>query len=166
VGNIPSPSNPNPSQDPQLPPHVKLQTGGHIIGQTAQTSITFGPLPHPEVLAGYDQICPGAADRVIKQFEAEGEHRRSMERTGMEASKDAMRRQYAEARWGQVCATLITLSFLGCGAYVALEGQPWAGSILGSLGLGSIVTRMIVGRDKPQKEMDRNEERKPGKARK
>ena len=34
-----------------------------------------GPLPHPEDLAKYDQIVPGAADRIIKMAENEMCHR-------------------------------------------------------------------------------------------
>ena len=34
-----------------------------------------GPLPHPEDLAKYDQIVPGAADRIIKMAENEMRHR-------------------------------------------------------------------------------------------
>ena len=38
-----------------------------------------GPIPSPEVLARYDQIVPGAAERIIIQFEAETGHRRQLE---------------------------------------------------------------------------------------
>ena len=34
-----------------------------------------GPLPRPDDLAKYDQIVPGAAERIIKMAEAEMLHR-------------------------------------------------------------------------------------------
>lgn len=43
-----------------------------------------GPLPPPELLAGYDKIVEGGAERVFQQFEAEGNHRRAMESAELE----------------------------------------------------------------------------------
>jgi uncharacterized membrane protein len=39
-----------------------------------------GPLPPPEMLRGYDEIVPGAAERILTQFERQSEHRREIER--------------------------------------------------------------------------------------
>ncbi len=38
-----------------------------------------GPLPRPEDLAKYDQIVPGAAERIIKMAEKEMQHRHATE---------------------------------------------------------------------------------------
>ena len=43
--------------------------------QISQSSHYSGPLPLPEDLARYDQIVPGAADRIIKMAENEMSHR-------------------------------------------------------------------------------------------
>jgi len=45
------------------------------------TSAKFhqGPLPSPEVLAGYEQIHPGAANRIIRMAEQQVKHRQSLE---------------------------------------------------------------------------------------
>jgi len=37
-----------------------------------------GPLPPLEILLGYEAACPGAADRLIKMAEDQGEHRRGL----------------------------------------------------------------------------------------
>jgi hypothetical protein len=55
-----------------------------------------------------------------------------------------MRRQFAEARLGQVFALVIALAFVIVGAYVSVHGQPWSGTILAGVGLGGIVTAFIV----------------------
>jgi uncharacterized membrane protein len=39
-----------------------------------------GPLPPPEMLWGYEKIVPGAAKRILTQFERQSEHRREIER--------------------------------------------------------------------------------------
>jgi len=50
-----------------------------------QAEIHQGPLPHPEVLRQYDQLSPGAADRIITMAEGEAAHRREMERQQLES---------------------------------------------------------------------------------
>lgn len=69
-----------------------------------------------------------------------------------EANVDAMRRQFAEARLGQVLAFAISIAFLATGAYVAINGQPWVGGILGTMGLSTIVASFITGRTKNHEE--------------
>ncbi len=105
-----------------------------------------GPLPPPEALAGYEEVCPGAALRIIQMAEEEGRSRRALEAKAVDAQVEGMRRQFFEARLGQVFAFLIATLFLGCGTYVATLGQPWAGALFGGIGLGSIVTTFVVGR--------------------
>jgi len=34
-----------------------------------------GPLPHPSVLAGYDDVVPGSAERILRMAEKQLEHR-------------------------------------------------------------------------------------------
>ena len=38
-----------------------------------------GPLPHPSILRGYEDVCPGAADRVIRMAEQRAMHRETFE---------------------------------------------------------------------------------------
>lgn len=38
-----------------------------------------GPLPHPDTLQKYEQICPGAANRIIKMAEGQTNHRQKLE---------------------------------------------------------------------------------------
>jgi uncharacterized membrane protein len=105
-----------------------------------------GPLPHPEILAGYEEACPGAALRIIQMAEEEGRSRRALEAKVVDAQVEGLRRQFAEARLGQIFAFSIAALFLGCGTYIATLGQPWAGALFGGIGLGGIVTTFIAGR--------------------
>jgi uncharacterized membrane protein len=86
--------------------------------------------------------------------EQEGIHRKEIEKTITDANVDSMRRQFREARWGQVLAFLISLAFLITGAYTAINGQPWVGGVLGTMGLSSIVTSFIVGRKKASQQQE------------
>lgn len=108
-----------------------------------------GPLPHPDILREYEAICPGCADRLIKAFEAEGNHRREIEKSMADSTVESARSQFKEARLGQIFAFLISLAFLTAGSYTATNGHPWIGGIFGTMGLSSIVGAFIAGRSRP-----------------
>lgn len=42
--------------------------------------VHLGPLPHPEIMKGYDMVVPGAAERILKMAETQSEHRQSIEK--------------------------------------------------------------------------------------
>jgi uncharacterized membrane protein len=109
-----------------------------------------GPLPPPGLLEHYEKICPGSAQKIIDAAHDEGLHRQKLESKALDANIEAMRRQYAEARLGQIFALVIAIAFVAVGGFIAIKGQPWSGTILGGVGLGGIVTAFIVGRNKPE----------------
>ncbi len=45
-----------------------------------------GPLPHPEILAKYENVFPGAAERIFQMAENQANHRRSMEKDSLHFS--------------------------------------------------------------------------------
>lgn len=48
-----------------------------------QASFMSGPLPPPEIMRGYNEILPGAAERIVAVFESEVAHRHDLERQQM-----------------------------------------------------------------------------------
>lgn len=52
---------------------------GHVLAEWK------GPLPPPSVLAGYNDIVADGAARVFRQFEVEGDHRRSIDKRIIDA---------------------------------------------------------------------------------
>ncbi len=40
-----------------------------------------GPLPHPDILERYERILPNAAERILRKFEEQADHRTSLERS-------------------------------------------------------------------------------------
>jgi uncharacterized membrane protein len=56
-----------------------LDGGGLVSGQVVQHFEHSGPLPSPQVLAGYNQALPGAADRIIQMAEREQTHRHALQ---------------------------------------------------------------------------------------
>lgn len=53
---------------------------GILIESGTMTREYRGPLPPPEMLAGYDKVVNGSAERIIKMVEEQSEHRKAMQK--------------------------------------------------------------------------------------
>jgi uncharacterized membrane protein len=131
--------------NPPRPIGQPQNSGNGRLIAASKTVHFSGPMPHPELLGQYEQLCPGSADRIIRMAEQEAEHRRSAEHKIIDAQIKDRSKQYSESRCGQLCALVITLAALGVGAYTAVLGHEIAGSIIGVGGIGGIVTTFILG---------------------
>lgn len=105
-----------------------------------------GPLPPPDLLAGFEHSCPGAADRIIRMAEQEAGHRRAMEAIIVNAGAAEIEKQFDESKRGQVFAAFITISAIVAGTYLAMNGHEFSGGVIGIGGVGGIVTTFILGR--------------------
>lgn len=121
----------------------KQQEAERVIGMILHKSHS-GPLPPPEDLAHYDEISPGAANRIITMAESNMEHRQSMEQT-------LVKSEYGLRSRGQMLAIIALFAMLAVIAFTFWLGQPIAGSVLGSATLVA-VTGMFLGRDKEKTE--------------
>lgn len=117
-----------------------------------------GPIPPPSILADYERLKVGFAERIISMAERQSEHRQSLERSKAEddsfVSRENARHNKSrdlEAKIGQIFALIFSLFTVGGGLYVILQGHDWAGvSIVGS-SLATIATALIYGRKKDNK---------------
>jgi len=93
--------------------------GPEPSGPFALEQFFVGPLPHPAILAGYEQIQAGLAERIVAMTEIEGAHRRTLERD----------REIADTKHagrGQWMAFGISLLCLAVAAWVAVQAGAWA----------------------------------------
>jgi uncharacterized membrane protein len=84
----------------------------------------IGPLPPPDLLRGYEEACPGAADRIIAMAERQLAHSQTLETRMLEAANADSKNDFAEGRLGQVCGLIVALSFIAAGTYVASTATP------------------------------------------
>ena len=61
-----------------------------------------GPLPHPKILSGYEQILPGTADRIVAMAEREQEHRHNMQ-------EKMIKTESRDSVGGMVCAFVLSV---------------------------------------------------------
>ena len=113
-----------------------------------------GPLPPPSLLRQYDDIVPGAAERIITMAEQQAAHRQRLERqvVGTDNVKSVL---------GTAFAFIVALVGLGLSFWAAIDGHPEFGTILGVGTLASLVGTFVYGtniRHNAIKEKQREEE--------
>ncbi|WP_153813462.1 DUF2335 domain-containing protein [Streptomyces sp. SUK 48] len=97
-----------------------------------------GPLPPPEMLAGYEEALPGLADRIVSMAENEQRHRHEVERTDL-------RQAYRVARAGQVFGLVALAIMTALAAYLAYLGHAgWAVAAAG-IDVAAVVGVFVTG---------------------
>lgn len=119
-----------------------------------EVALSSGPLPPPDILKKYDEVVPGAAERILKMAEAQATHRQSLE-------KKVITNDTRNSALGIVFAFLIALGFLVLAAFAIYFKQPWAASLISGLGLTGLVSVFIYGTSSRKKEREsRSQENK------
>lgn len=134
------------------PPRTSQVTAARQSGgQTSVQIVREGPLPTPEELFRYDQLLPGAADRIIAMAEREQAARVNLDDMAQRADirhRDelvAAQRSTAAGSFrsdlvGQVLGGLVALACVGGAVYTAQIGAHWSVSVaLVSLPVATIV---------------------------
>ena len=118
-----------------------IQTGklpNTTIAQIAQVveSQFSGPIPPPDIIKGYEEVLPGAAERILSMAEKQSAHRQDMERIMVKSeSRDSL--------LGVIFAFLLGFGCIIAAVIIAIMvpniGGAIAASIFGVSGVGAIV---------------------------
>lgn len=126
-------------------PEYDLNPSGVPLDSLSNRHVTFiqesnweGPLPPPVHLKQFDEIVPGAASRILAEWEAETAHRRDIERKTFWATA-------AERIGGRILAFLSYIFALLAAAYCASLGLEWAAGIIGGATIASVVASFVYG---------------------
>ena len=107
-----------------------------------------GPLPPPQILAQYDQIHPGAADRIITMAEEQARHRRDLEANVLSSEMN-------NARLGLHYGLIIGLASVLGGVFCIASGFEVGGLIIGGTGLTGLVGVFVYGSRQRRKEREK-----------
>lgn len=117
------------------------------IAATSTTTIHQGPLPSPEMLYQYNQILPGAAERIITMAEDQSKHRQDLERTVIKArARDSL--------YGIISAAILCITTILCGTFTVLNGHEVSGAFLGTAGLAGLAGVFVYGTRENRKERE------------
>ena len=112
-----------------------------------RTEYHEGPLPHPDILAGYDIICPGAADRILAMSEKQAAHRQSIE-----AKVIGINGRNSLA--GIISGVVVSLAAIGCGTLLIYKGLNVQGFVLSGGSIVGLVSVFIYGTSSNRKERE------------
>ena len=107
--------------------------------QIQETTFAWqGPLPPPRALQAYDEVIPGAADRILKMAENQAAHRIQMERIAIQS-------EVRSSVWGLTAGFLLSAAVIGGGIYLIATGHDWAGSMLIGFDLATLAGIFVYG---------------------
>jgi len=126
----------------QIQKHSQL----HSISQVWQ-----GPLPPPSALKGYEEVLPGAANRIIKMAERQVAHRQKLE-------KEQLEKVYQVQSRGQHYALIIVGGVTFGGMFLISYGFEISGLLVYGTTLIGLAYVFITGR-KPKLKKDLSEDK-------
>lgn len=112
-----------------------------------------GPLPHPEILKGYEEALPGTAERIIRMAEKEQDFR-------LEAQNKIIDSEIADGKKGVIFAFTLGIGALAVAALVVMTvpqiGGAIASAVIGMGGMTSIIGTLITSTRIRNKEKDKD----------
>ena len=126
---------PSKSEDIETEDSREIKKIAQVIAQEFS-----GPIPPPNIIAGYEDVSPGSADRIIRMAEQQSVHRQQMELIQIKAeSRDSL--------LGVIFAFMLGIGCIIACIIMVVKVPDAAGVICGSLlgvtGIGSIVTAFL-----------------------
>lgn len=103
-----------------------------------------GPLPHPKVLAAYEETLPGAAERIFSAWEKESEDRRGL-------TSRLVDHEFRFRNQAQIFGFVIAVLFLGVSAWLIDRGHDATGIALIFSEIVALVGAFILGRSRSGK---------------
>lgn len=117
-----------------------------------QTIAWSGPLPAPVDFQRYEEILPGAANRILEIVERQQSHQHDQERLALEQAgiildieRKAATSDSRRAYLGIASGLTITLLTIGGSIYLIANGHDWAGLTLAGINLTGLAGVFVYG---------------------
>lgn len=104
-----------------------------------QYSEHSGPLPPPQLLAEYDRIVPGGAERIFAQFESQSAHRQYIEKKVIDSNTFVQ-------KFGAFAAFVLGFIAIGGGLLLVYIGKSITGFGAFFGGLASLIGVYVYGK--------------------
>lgn len=123
-------------------PQTPANSNTTAVVSASHLQQTFsGPVPPPDLLSGYDDIIPGAAERILRMAEEDAVHRREIEKAAIDHNS-------AEVKRGQNYGLIVSLAAFSVCGFSAYIGDTTTASIIGGATVVGLATAFISGRSK------------------
>lgn len=136
-----------PSRPPTKSKSGPPDQSGRVITQVLHEERRIsGPLPTPDILLGYDDVLPGAAERIMRMAEKEQAMVERDRASAREVEGIAVQAATADNRRGQTFGFLVALAAFGTAGYLGYLGHGTAAAIVGGGTVVALVTVFVTGR--------------------
>lgn len=146
------------SLDPELRDRVssevleRLSRNPNLIRSLVRTETITGPFPPPDILEQYNQVLPGAAERIFSLTEREQQHRHDLQKKAINGALNKDRR----GQWMGFGITVLVL-FIAC--YFAYIGNSAFAMTLVTIDMVALAAVFAIGRSvKPAKKPENTPE--------
>lgn len=132
-------------------PATREKINAPVAGALSTRSVQYveasfsGPLPDPATLKAYDLALPGLAERIVQSWEAQSNHRMSLEKSVIEGDNK-------RANWGLVSATLISLAVLGVSGVLAMHNHEAVAAVLAGVDMAALAGVFVYGTNSRKQE--------------
>ncbi len=116
-----------------------------MILRHEKTVAFSGPLPAPADLQRFEQILPGAAERIMCMAEKQAEHRQSLELRVIQSG-------VKKSEQGLIFGLIIGMTAIITGGICAALDQQIAGSFIGGGGIVGLVSVFVIGSQQQKNE--------------
>ena len=123
---------------------TQVSTNGGVGKSLEQTyTIEDSALPSPQELAAYKEIDPRIVELLISMSKSEQEHRHITEKMKLKILRRTEGRDERISWWGMAFAFLSILAIIILAGWALYLNRPWFAGILGTIGIGSIVSIFV-----------------------
>lgn len=137
----------NPEIFKGVPEKKKREILQSISVVSIQQKSHSGPLPDADTLIKYNTVIPNGADRIMKMAENQQNHRMALE-------SSVIKSQNNQSKLGQIFGLIIGLVGIGCGTFLAYNGEPTVGGIIAGGTVVSLVSVFVIGKTLQRKSLD------------
>ena len=110
-----------------------------------------GPLPPPEALERYNQVLPGAAERIIAMAESQHSHRQELE-------KHVIKSNVSAQKLGTILGFIVSMTVVLGGMFLVHEGKSGEGLAAILTALASLVGVFLYSKREQQKDLAKKTE--------
>ncbi|MDD4350141.1 MAG: DUF2335 domain-containing protein [Opitutales bacterium] len=129
----------------RLPPKDQQEIVSIVVRQ--QTSYS-GPIPPADELKRYSEVVNDGAERIMKAFETQSEHRRSIEKVVISSQQQRSDR-------GQWMGLIVAMSTIGSAVFLAYSGHDAVAGVLGGGTVLGLVSVFVIGRRQQSEDLEK-----------
>lgn len=112
-----------------------------------------GPIPPPDIIAEYENVLPGSAERILAMAENEQKHRHSkenkqitMDSREQDLDEKFMESEFKQSKRGQLLGAGMAVIALSIAAYLAMNNHPNVAGIIGGTTVIGLVSAFVIGK--------------------